>query len=237
MNRAQWDALADDFETSVTDVTRDEPGKKMDRLVSAVSLSPKNSVLVDLGCGVGSFILKFGHRFRAIVGIEFAPRIIGRAKRRCAKMPDVEWLAMDIARAADTVGRRADLTVCLNVITAPGHAARGKLWSAIAAVTKARRFALVVVPSLESSAMIGGLVSPAKRRAEYTPTQDGLLPRDDAMQKHFSRRELAATMAEHDFAVRRMARVFSPWAKEGMRKPRAAGTKQPWDWACLAQRV
>jgi len=31
--------------------------------------------------------------------------------------------------------------------------------------------------------------------------------------------------------------VFYPWQKEGLRKPRNAGTRQPWDWLVLAERI
>jgi SAM-dependent methyltransferase len=235
MDRAQWNKLADEFETGVCDITREETHNQLTRYVNMVPLSPRKSTLVDLGCGIGSFVLKYGERFRAVIGVEFAPRIIARAKERCAGVEHVEWLTMDIPRAAAQIGAVADLTVCFNVITSPSVAKRNLIWASVAGVTKPKGHALLVLPSLESDAMVEQMLPLRERRAKQAA--NGLLDRDGALQKHFARSELAPTFAEHGFAAPRIGRIYYPWAKEGMRKPRTSGTKRPWDWICLARRV
>ena len=62
------------------------------------------------------------------------------------------------------------------------------------------------------------------------------MQRDDAVQKHFERHELGPILAAHGFVPVRIGRIYYPWAKEGLRKPRSAKGKGPWDWACLARR-
>ncbi len=37
--------------------------------------------------------------------------------------------------------------------------------------------------------------------------------------------------------MKRIIAVSYPWQKEGLRKPRDAGTRMPWDWLVLAERV
>jgi SAM-dependent methyltransferase len=231
MNRTQWNRLADEFETEVCDIAREGTDNQLKRLVGFVELSPKNSVLVDLGCGLGTFIRKFHNRFDKITGVEFAPRIIARAKKNCAKVPRTRWLTMPIPQSAKTIGTVADLTVCMNVITSPKLAERRAIWKAIANVTKPNGYALIVVPSLESEHMVQQV------SGEALPTElaGGLVQRDDAVQKHFERRELEPILARYGFAPVRIGRIYYRWAKEGMRKPRAA-TSNPWDWVCLAQR-
>ena len=78
MNRVEWDLHAAKFESLVCDIVTDETGSQMPRFVAAACRSRKNLELVDLGCGVGSFVKKFGHRFERITGIDFAPRIVAR---------------------------------------------------------------------------------------------------------------------------------------------------------------
>ena len=120
----------------------------------------------------------------------------------------------------------------MNVITSPKLAERRAIWKAIANVTKPNGYALIVVPSLESEHMVqqaSGEALPAKLAG-------GLVQRDDAVQKHFERRELEPILARYGFAPVRIARIYYPWAKEGLRKPRAA-TSNPWDWVCLARRA
>lgn len=234
MNRAQWNHLADNFETEVCDITREETEDQLGRYVRAARPLPKKSVLVDLGCGLGSFIRRFQDRFLEITGVEYAPRIIARARKNCADVKNVKWLTMDIPRCAKTIGTVADLTVCMNVITSPSSAKRDAIWKTIAKVTKPDGHALIVVPSLESEHM----VQRASHRRGKVPAaiQGGLVQRDDAVQKHFERQEFAAVLSRYGFVAVRLGRAYYPWSKEGMRKPRIAGANQPWDWVCLAQR-
>jgi SAM-dependent methyltransferase len=234
MNRAQWNQLADEFETEVCDIAREETEDRLSRYVRAVRLFPKSSVLVDLGCGLGSFIRRFHDRFLEITAVEYAPRIIARAKKNCAGVAKVRWLTMDIPRSAKTIGTVADLTVCMNVITSPSQAKRNAIWKAVAKVTKPNGHALIVVPSLESEHM----VQRASRRGAKLPAtmQGGLVQRDDAVQKHFERQEFGMILSQYGFVAVRLGRAYYPWSKEGMRKPRFAGANEPWDWVCLAQR-
>lgn len=235
MDRTTWNDLADDFEESVCDIVSDETNDQLRRFVGLAKPLPRNAVLVDLGCGIGSFILRFGHRFRTIVGVEYAPRIMARAQERCSEVKRVEWLTMDVARAAKHIGRRADLTVCLNVITSASAATRNAQWASLAAVTKPSGFALVVVPSLESDEML----MPAHERdvsGKTAATATGLADRDGSRQKHYRRDELTLIFAEHSFEVMRLGRVYSSWSGEGFDKPPPGDARGPWDWICLARR-
>jgi 2-polyprenyl-3-methyl-5-hydroxy-6-metoxy-1,4-benzoquinol methylase len=235
VDRADWDQLADDFEELVVDVTRDETSDQLSRFVAAARL-PKSAVLVDLGCGIGSFIKRFGDRFAEIDGVEHAPKIIARAKAKCAAMKNVRWFTLDVARAAKRLGGRADLTVCMNVITSEKAAERTAQWSGLSTVTKPGGFALIVVPALESEKMVQKH-TPASKDGEPTLTEDGLADKAGSWQKHYRRDELTAILSSHGFKVVRIGRVYSPWSREGLRKPRNPAFKSPWDWICLAKRA
>ncbi|MBV9992002.1 MAG: class I SAM-dependent methyltransferase [Alphaproteobacteria bacterium] len=226
MKSADWDRLADEFESETCDITREESAAQMARFVRLAKLPKNGAVLADLGCGVGSFIARFGKRFETIHGVEFAPRIIARAKARCGD--GVAWLTTDIPRAARRIGRAADLTVCLNVITQPREKDRDKLWAAVAAVTKRGGSALMVVPSLESERMVVARGGEQKWRA------GGLVERDGVWQKHYERAELAEIFKRHGFTPTRIGRAHYPWSVEGMR---ARKGMKPWDWIALAKRA
>ena len=134
MNRAAWDRHAAAFEATVCDITSTDKKRQLDDLVRLARLPRTGAVLVDLGCGVGSFIRRFGDRFEAIVGVDFAPRILARARQRLPST--IRFLAIEIARSARTLGTIADLTACLNVITSPSAARRAAVWRNLVAVTK-----------------------------------------------------------------------------------------------------
>lgn len=235
MDRAEWNGLADDFEESVCDIVASETNDQLRRFVNAARPLAKKSVLVDLGCGIGTFIRTFGRRFDSIIGVEYAPRIMARAKARCAGVKGVEWLTMDAARAAKRIGCHADLTVCLNVITSASTAMRNAQWASVAAVTKPSGFALVVVPSLESDEILME-AHRAERSGKAAATAGGLADRDGSRQKHYRRDELIEIFRERGLEVKRLGQVFSPWSGEGLDRPRPSNTKGPWDWICLARK-
>ena len=232
MKRADWDRLADDFETETCDITREESADLTEQFVSLARIPKRKAVLVDLGCGVGTFIHRFGNRFGEIFGVEFAPRIIARAKTRCAEMENAVWLNNDIPHAARKIGPKADLTVCLNVITSDSAAKRRALWASVAAATKKGGHALIVVPSLESEDVVAAeMKTPPKRKP------GGIVKRDDAWQKHYESGELENLFDALGFSVRRIERAHYPWSIEGLRETASRRMNRPWDWMCLAQRL
>ena len=82
MKQAYWNSAALDFESDVCDITREETADLVKRHVALARPKRKDSVLVDLGCGVGTFIGRYGPRFHEVIGVEFAPRIIAQAIER-----------------------------------------------------------------------------------------------------------------------------------------------------------
>ena len=231
MDPRKWNRHADEFDDLVFNIARTDLTGALDRYVKSVPVPQKSAVLVDLGCGTGSFIQKFGDRFHRILGVEFASRTIAHAKKSLRDATNIDWLTMDVEKAAEVIGPRGDLTACLNVVTSPSPAKRNRLWAAIAKATKPRGYALVVVPSLESEMMVHSLGGSSK------PTEDGIVRIDDAKQKFYRREELVADLENHGLKCVRIGRVFYPWEEEGMRKPRGKAKSNPWGWICLAQRV
>jgi len=234
MNRQQWNQLGKVFTEEVCDIVREETNDEMKKYVAAAKL-PKDATLVDLGCGVGTFIDRFGAKFKTIVGVEFAASAIAQAKVLCADRPDVRWMTADIVRAAKDLGRIADLTVCLNVITSPSAAKRAALWQSLADVTKAGGHSLIVVPSLESETYVQSVIQ--GRKNLRLAASDGLVVREEATQKHFTEAEIHAAMQEHGFAVKQLGKAHYPWSIEGVRETTARAAKRPWDWVCLARCV
>lgn len=233
MKQAYWNSAALDFKSEVCDITREESADLVKRHVALAMPKRKDPVLVDLGCGVGTFIHRYGRRFKSVTGVEFAPRIIAQAVTRCAGMPNVAWKTMDIPRAAKEIGTVADLTVCMNVITSASGAKRAALWSSLAHVTRKGGHALVVIPSLESEWLVR-----ATTKEKLEPVRKGgLVKRDDAWQKHYERSELDRIFTDYGFAVRRVDRAYYPWSLEGLRETAGRAKNRPWDWMALGQRL
>ncbi|HUO87890.1 MAG TPA: class I SAM-dependent methyltransferase [Rhizomicrobium sp.] len=237
VSRKEWDRLADAFEAEVCDITRETRGDQIGRLVRSLAFDPGKSVLVDLGCGLGTFVGRYGKHFRESYAVEHAPRIIARAKARFKGARGITWMTSNIPPAVRRIGRRSDLTVCMNVITMPQARVRERMWAGLADVTKKKGHALIVVPSIESDRMVERVAYGTPTSEAIAETPDGLVDRGGSRQKHFAREELRAVLARHGFRAKKMQRVFYPWQKEGLRKPRNAGRRQPWDWLVLAERL
>jgi hypothetical protein len=232
MNRKEWNKLAGTFEKNVCDISREETAGQIKRYVAAAKIPKRGGVLVDMGCGIGTFILQYGHRFAEIVGVEYASNIIARAKRRCADVAGVTWHTAGVEAAGRRIGPRADLTVCMNVITVPNAAKRRAMWDGVAAVTKRGGHALVVVASIEAERMIEKLLE-----EEPADHPGGLVDHDGALQKHFARDELGEDFSHAGFAVKKIGKAFYPWSKEGLRSTPKLRAHPPWDWVALAQRI
>jgi cyclopropane fatty-acyl-phospholipid synthase-like methyltransferase len=232
MNRNQWNSLASTFEKNVCDISREETADQIKRYVARARIPKNNAVLVDMGCGIGTFIRQYGHRFAEIVGVEYAAAIIARAKKRCADIPGVTWHTSGVEAAGKRIGPRADLTVCMNVITVPSAQKRRAMWDSLAAVTKPGGHALAVVASIEAERMIERVLD-----EEPGDHSDGLVDHDGDLQKHFAREELAADFSRAGFAIKTIGKAFYPWSKEGLRETPKLRAHPPWDWVALAQRV
>jgi ubiquinone/menaquinone biosynthesis C-methylase UbiE len=237
MSRREWNRTADQFDELVCDIASEETNNQLRRFVSAARPSPKKSVLVDLGCGTGTFVQKFGTHFREIFAADFATAVVRKAEKTYRGATPARWHVADVKDCPKLFGDRvADLAVCLNVITSPSAARRKSLWTSIKAVTKPSGHMLVVVPSSESCEMVNEWENRARKKAKPAFRQGGIAERGDIWQKHFSRSELIETVTDLGFSVVRLGAVSYPWSSEGLRKPRSA-TKAPWDWICLAKRV
>ena len=237
MSRREWNRTADRFKELVCDIAAEETNDQLRRFVSAARPSPKSSVLADLGCGIGTFVQKFGSQFREILAADFATDAIRQAEAAYTGATPVQWRVADVTECPKLFGtNRADLTVCLNVITSPSAARRKSLWTTVRTMTKPSGHLLLVVPSIESCHMVAELENRDRKKPKPVFKKDGIAPRANIWQKHFSRGELIGIVSDLGFSIVRFGAIRYPWASEGLRKPRRAA-EGPWSWICLAKRV
>lgn len=236
VSRDQWNKLAARFNSSVCDIVAGDSHRVMDALVDAALRRRTKPTLVDLGCGMGTFIQRYGRRFDAIVGADFAERMLRGARRRCAKMKNVRWVCVGVEDAPRMLSNTADLTVCLNVLTSPNAALRRRQWNALAKVTKPGGHVIVVLPSLESSELVAQVEERLRPGSSGARLEDGSVHRGHARQKHYTRAELRAAAERAGLRVQKIARIPYPWKDEGVAAPKSITRgRQPWDWALVAK--
>ncbi len=236
MNRDQWATLARVFEDEVSDITASETNGGLGEAVTRATLGFRKATLVDLGCGIGTFVAKFGGGFHRVIAVDFSSDMLSRAQSICRHLRRVTWLCADIPKAALEFSATADLTACLNVITSPSAARRRALWDSVAAVTRPGGTAIVVVPALESAEFVARQTGQRLRRRRTRPSDSGLLVRAGCVQKFFLESEVVEVMGNVGFEAVRLQKIEYPWADEGVSVRPMRGKQLPWDWLATGVR-
>jgi 2-polyprenyl-3-methyl-5-hydroxy-6-metoxy-1,4-benzoquinol methylase len=230
MSRRSWNRIAKDFEVAVCDVTRSS-GQQIAELVRRTQPS-RDKTLIDAGCGIGSFTQQFGKRFGRVLAFDFAAKMVSRARKQCAAVPNVSWSTMGLEDAATKLGPVGDLIACLNVITSTDAKLRARQWWSLAGLATPGGHVLVVVPSLES----------ARRVAKYAEEDNlvhqsdfkaGIVYRGEYQQKHYTRDELRETLESEGLRSLSLKRIHRPWSDDGVDDP---GHAPPWSWVALARK-
>jgi len=239
VTRAQWNRLAARFNSSVCDIVAGDRDGVVDGIVQYAIEQRPRPVVIDLGCGMGTFIRRYGRRFGASIGVDFAERMLRGARRRCAKIPRVRWVCASVEDAPRAVGEQADLTVCLNVLTSPNAALRRRQWKALGRITKPGGLTIVVLPSLESSELVARVEERLRPGSSGARSGDGtVVNRGKARQKHYTRAELRDAANRAGFRVLKIVRIPYPWRDEGVEAVNAfTRGRQPWDWVLLGVRT
>ena len=97
---------ADRFKDLVCDIAAEETNDQLRRFVSAAHPSPDKSVLVDIGCGIGTFVQKFGDRFNRIFAADFATSAIRQAESAYRGTTPVEWRVADLNECPKLFGTK-----------------------------------------------------------------------------------------------------------------------------------
>jgi len=227
MSQRAWNKLAADFEAGVCDITATS-GDRLAELVDRTQPSQQQT-LVDAGCGIGTFVERFGARFGKVTAFDFAEAMVERAHQRCRTLQHVAWRSMPLEEAGERLGPIAHLAVCLNVITSPDAALRDRQWESLAALVRPGGHLLAVVPSLESARY----VAETDGETFHLPDDDeqDLIRRMDTRQKHYSREQLRQRVTQQGLRVLSLRQIHYPWSEDGSRH---TAVKSPWDWVCLA---
>jgi ubiquinone/menaquinone biosynthesis C-methylase UbiE len=233
MHARDWDRLAAIYEKEVCDIFVRDRRRVIARWLRARGLLRGGKTLLDAGCGIGSFIRKYGRHFGAKTGTDHSRRMLRIAAARCRHVPGCTWLQADVQRLPASLQGSADLVVCSNVLTFVSTVACSRALRQVALCAKPGAWLLLVLPSLESHDAVVALEtgrSPAKRLGVTA-----IVRRDDRRQRFYTHRgavEFVARAGLRSVAVRK---VWYPWIDEGVtREPR--NRELPWDWLVTARR-
>ena len=232
MKARDWDRLAAAYDDEVCDIFVRDREKVIARWLRARGLLRGSNALLDIGCGIGSFIRQYGRFFGEKTGTDHSRRMLQIAALRCRKLTDCAWLKADVQSLPPSLHARGDLVVCSNVITFVSSAACARALREVVRCTKPGGWVLLIQPALEShDAVVAHETGrPAPKRGRTT-----IVRRDDRMQRfyaHAGARDLAAKAGLRSV---RVSKVWYPWSDEGV-TPAPRGRELPWDWLVTGRR-
>ncbi len=232
MTEKDWDRLAGVYSQEVCDIFVRDRRRVIAAWLEQQKLLGRDCTVLDVGCGIGSFFKKYGHRFGRKIGTDHSRKMLEIAARVCRHQKSVEWQQADVQALPDTLHDCGDLVVCSNVITFVSPADCHRARDQVAGCAQRGGRVLLVQPALESHDRVARWEG---RRVPKRRGDSAVVRRDNRCQRFF-RESGAARLAERaglrSVTVRK---IWYPWIDEGITSP-PRGEELPWDWLVTGQR-
>ncbi len=232
MKARDWDRLASAYADEVCDIFVRDRKKVIATWLKHRGLLRGRKTLLDVGCGIGSFVKRYGRHFGANVGTDHSRRMLEIAARRCRALTNCEWMQADVQALPATFHDRADLVVCSNVITFVSAAVCHRAMQQVVRCTRPGGHLLFILPSLESHDAVVTLET-GRRQPHRGAT--AIVRRDDRMQRFYTAAGARRLATRAGLRSVQAHKVWYPWHDEGIGSvPR--GQELPWDWMITARR-
>jgi SAM-dependent methyltransferase len=248
-----WNRFARRYDQVVTDAFTH--GRSDTLAMQVERFASTRRAAADFGCGPGKLLPFLAPRFARVYGYDFSDKLLEIARQRCAGLPNVELLQVDLARPVDHLPT-VELALSLNAAIMPDSRLRLQFLRGMASRLKPGGHLILNVPSVES------LLYSAFRETEWLRRKghsnkmaesrtdvscltgprlmaQGVLYRGGALTKHFLREELIVLIRdEMRLEVTDMLKMEYDWATdfEDDSVPDWMGDPYPWDWLVIARR-
>lgn len=201
------------------------------------------SNIVDFGCGIGTYLPLLSRLFAEVHGFEQSPECVRLAKK---KMLGRRNVTVEVAHRVNRETRgRYDAALCVNVAIHPSKREWGQILRSVFAMLTPGGRSLLVVPSLESAALVAKArdldpdhagVMPAHSDGVRARIRGGIVRFGGVPTKHFKRQELRDAMAGLGLEKVRIQRVDYSWSSHGVNPAPEVRSLKPWDWLVTARK-
>jgi SAM-dependent methyltransferase len=251
MDRHYWEQLTLRYEDEVFSVAAYDKQKRVESWLG--KLSNGSCDVLDLGCGVGSWLPLLGRLFRSVTAVDISAGLLRRAKSAHGGLGNVRFVRADVTRDVSGVPK-ADVVLCVNAILTPSLTKRRAMFHAAVDRLRVRGHLLLVVPALESAlltkrrlidwnvedGMMAGAAVREALRSERTSALGwlrGVVPVTGVSTKHYLREELEAVLKSFGLRVRAIEKLEYPWETEFAEPPAWMREPYPWDWLVVAKKT
>jgi 2-polyprenyl-3-methyl-5-hydroxy-6-metoxy-1,4-benzoquinol methylase len=219
-----WDRVAGEWKERVFNTLKED---RRGAIAAELKRAARGAATTaDFGCGVGVYFPLLSRLFAAVHGFDFSARCIRAARRKARRLPNVT--AQVAASAPRALRGRFDVVLCVNAALHPSRREWLSVLRSSRALMKPRGQLLLVVPALESAALIARAKN-LKLRGRRGVVQAGRVPT-----KHYARNELVRLLAGLGLEVARIRRVEYSWWSHGITPPPRLRKTGPWDWLAVA---
>src|SRR5262249_19700790 len=116
----------------------------------------------DLGCGIGSLLPTLASRFRRVVGVDFSPAMLARARTAC-RAANVQLHRADLGDL-NRFRAKLDVAVTVNAVLAPDPTRLDGIFASIHATLRPGGILLGIFPAMEPVLYQGFLIHERERR-------------------------------------------------------------------------
>lgn len=243
-----WDQIASDYFTEIVSPFQEGVPRRLLRVLDAVAVRERKTA-GDLGCGIGTLLPTLAARFRRVLGIDFSPAMLARARAACP----ARHVTLHRADLADLRQFRGglDVAVTVNAVLTPDPDRLDQIFANLRAVLRPGGELVGIFPAMEAILYQGFLIHERERRrvdpARARRRTSRLLERasydfvhgtyreDGHVQKFFYIFELRARLRRAGFGRVRLGRLEYPWRHGLGRYETFPGEPRMWDWLVRAR--
>jgi len=239
-----WDRVVDDYFGEIVSPLRAGVPPPLARALARIPNARRKTV-GDLGCGIGTLLPALAERFGTVVGIDFSPGMLARARTTC-DAPNLRLHRADLAALGRFRGT-LDVAVTVNAFLSPDPDKLGRMFASLQGVLKPGGTLLGIFPAMEPVVYQGLLIHERERRRSRQAHRarsraDRILERDKfdfvhgtyrdddgGTQKFFYGFELEYRLRQVGFRRVRLGRVCYAWEDVGGYE-QFPDEPPMWDW-------
>lgn len=238
-----WSQAADAYEREFIDPYREDVASPLSAVLAR--LGRRNRTVADLGCGIGPLLPLLADRFQTVYAVDFAPRMLERARTRCADRENVVFLERSLTDLGELAGR-VDVAIAINSLVMPDLRDLEKSLREVRACVRPGGTFLGIVPAMDAvhyytmllmdRGLDRGMTPRAARKNaahlaehEYYDFAFGQFVYKELEQHFWQPFEVESRLRRAGFGPVKLTRVGLSWeqfaAREDLRH-----LEPPWDW-------
>lgn len=251
--KAYWEIVAKDYEHEEISPLLGGVKNPLYKYIQGLKQEFRHCA-VDLGCGTGVLLPFLAENFGSVIGIDWAAKMLKRAKENTARYNNVHLLQMD-ARYLSSLKIRPDVVCSINSINVPDNCIIELILNEIRQSLRHKGLLIAIFPSFDTVLYQRDLtiqefmregyskIAATKKADEYFVYRNKLdadahLYADNGthLQRFFDFKDIEHFLQKAGFSLIQTQKVFYPWEiTKQFGYGYFPGENEIWDWFIVAR--